>query len=416
MRFEALSSAPYRRFWLGSIASVGSTQLYFISKAWLVFELSGSALDLGFLGAATAVPTIFATLIGGLVADRINRRSVLILTSGISAVLLLILGVLDASELVRVWHVLLISSLLGLVQGFDFPARSSIFPALINKKQMMSAVSLNSILWQGSRMILPAIGGFLISITDTSLIFFICGIGFFCMLTVLLTLEVRQDNHANDAPWYEFKEGVKFVINHRLFLTLILLSWISMFFGTSYVQIMPLFADMLQSAEQGYGLLISATGVGSIIGNLFISRYQQSRKLGIMMLSSAAMAPCSLIGFSLVAWILAGTVGAFWLACCFAILTPALSSVFLVSSMTVLQIKVPDAFRGRVMGIHSITFSMISLGGLAAGALAAQFSAPVAVVIGAFVVLSSVTWVVFKVSEIAKLDLNLQSKQTESFQ
>ena len=415
MRFDALSSAPYRRFWLGSIASVGSTQLYFISKAWLVFELSGSALDLGFLGAATAVPTIFATLIGGLVADRINRRSVLILTSGISAVLLLVLGVLDATELVRVWHVLLISSLLGLVQGFDFPARSSIFPALINKKQMMSAVSLNSILWQGSRMILPAIGGFLISITDTSLIFFICGIGFFCMLTVLLTLEVRQDNHANDAPWYEFKEGVKFVIKHRLFLTLILLSWISMFFGTSYVQIMPLFADMLQSAERGYGLLISATGVGSIIGNLFISHYQQSRKLGIMMLSSAAMAPCSLIGFSLVAWILAGTVGAFWLACCFAILTSALSSVFLVSSMTVLQIKVPDAFRGRVMGIHSITFSMISLGGLAAGVLAAQFSAPTAVVIGAFVVLSSVIWVVFKVSEIAILDLNLQSKHAESF-
>ena len=180
-----------------------------------------------------------------------------------------------------------------------------------------------------------------------------------------------------------------------------------MFFGISYVQIMPLFADMLQSGERGYGLLISATGVGSIIGNLFISRYQQSRKLGIMMLSSAAMAPCSLIGFSLVAWILAGTSGAFWMACCFAILTAALSSVFLVSSMTVLQIKVPDAFRGRVMGIHSITFSMISLGGLAAGALAAQFSAPVAVVIGALVVLSSVIWVVFKVSEIAKLNLNL---------
>ena len=179
---------------------------------------------------------------------------------------------------------------------------------------------------------------------------------------------------------------------------------------------MPLFADILQSAERGYGLLISATGVGSIIGNLFISRYQQSRKLGIMMLSSAAMAPCSLIGFSLVVWILAGTIGVFWLACCFAILTSAMSSVFLVSSMTVLQIKVPDAFRGRVMGIHSITFSMISLGGLAVGALAAQFSAPVAVVTGGLVVLSSVTWVAFKVSEISKLNLTQQSKHSESFQ
>ena len=405
MRFDALLSAPYRRFWLGSIASVGSTQLYFISKAWLVFELSGSALDLGFLGAATAVPTIFATLIGGLVADRINRRSVLILTSGISAVLLLLLGILDASELVRVWHVLLISSLLGLVQGFDFPARSSIFPALIDKKQMMSAVSLNSILWQGSRMILPAIGGFLISITDTSLIFFICGTGFFCMMAVLLTLEVRQDNNTKDTPWYEFKEGVKFVLHHRLFLTLILLSWISMFFGTSYVQIMPLFADMLQSGERGFGLLISATGVGSIIGNLFISHYQESRKLGIMMLSSAAISPFCLIGFSLVAWIFAGAEGAFWLACCFASLASALSSVFLVSSMTVLQVKVPDTFRGRVMGIHSITFSMISLGGLAAGILAANFSAPVAVVIGALIVISSVTLVMFKFSEIVKLEI-----------
>ena len=410
MRFDALLSAPYRRFWLGSIASVGSTQLYFISKAWLVFELSGSALDLGFLGAATAIPTIISTLIGGLVADRINRRSVLILTSGISAFLLLLLGILDASELVRVWHVLLISSLLGLVQGFDFPARSSIFPALIDKKQMMSAVSLNSILWQGTRMILPAIGGFLISITDTSLIFFICGTGFICMMSVLLTLKIKQHNNTNDTPWHEFKEGLKFVLHHRLFLTLILLSWISMFFGTSYVQIMPLFADMLQSGERGFGLLISATGVGSIIGNLFISHYQESRRLGIMMLSSAALAPCCIIGFSLITWIFAGKAGIFWIACCFAILASALSSVFLVSSMTVLQVKVPDAFRGRVMGIHSITFSMISLGGLAAGVLAAYFSAPIAVVIGALIVISSVTLVKFKYSEIFKLDLNKRLK------
>ena len=131
------------------------------------------------------------------------------------------------------------------------------------------------------------------------------------------------------------------------------------------------------------------------------------------MLSSAAMAPCFLIGFSLVAFILAGTANAFWVACCFAILASALSSVYLVSSMTVLQIKVPDAFRGRVMGIHSIAFSLIFLGGLSAGVLAANFSAPIAVVIGAFIVLSSVICVVFKFREIVKLDLNQQLKQTK---
>ena len=406
MRFDALASAPYRRFWLGSIASVGSTQLYFIAMAWLVFELSNSPLDLGLLGAATAVPNILATLIGGLVADRVNRRTILILTTGISTVLMLLLAALDATGLVRVWHVLLISGLLGLVQGFDFPARSSIFPSLIEPKQMLSAVALNSILWQGSRMIFPAIGGILIALTDTSLIFVLCGLGFITMLMVLCWLEVVQGIQAKTDPWHEFKEGLRFVIHHRLFLTLILLTWISMFFGTSYIQIMPIFADILQSGERGYGLLISATGVGSVAGNLFISRFQQSRRLGLMMLSCAALAPFSLIGFSLVAGTLANVAGAFWLASLFAVMTAAFSSVFLVSSMTVLQLKVPDKLRGRVMGIHSITWSMIALGGLMAGALASKFSAPVAVVIGAVIVLSSVIWVTIRKLELLNLNVH----------
>jgi len=406
VRFDALASAPYRRFWLGSIASVGSTQLYFIAMAWLVFELSNSPLDLGLLGAATAVPNILATLIGGLVADRVNRRTILILTTGISTVLMLLLAALDATGLVRVWHVFLISGLLGLVQGFDFPARSSIFPSLIEPKQMLSAVALNSILWQGSRMIFPAIGGILIALTDTSLIFVLCGLGFITMLMVLCWLEVVQVIQAKADPWHEFKEGLRFVLHHRLFLTLILLTWISMFFGTSYIQIMPIFADILQSGERGYGLLISATGVGSVAGNLFISRFQQSRRLGLMMLSCAALAPFSLIGFSLVAGTLANVAGAFWLASLFAVMTAAFSSVFLVSSMTVLQLKVPDKLRGRVMGIHSITWSMIALGGLIAGALASKFSAPVAVVIGAVIVLSSVIWVTIRKLELLNLNVH----------
>jgi len=404
VRFDALSSVPYRRFWFGSIASVGSTQLFLLGMAWLVYELSDSALYLGLLGAATAVPTILATLVGGLVADRINRRSVLILTSGTSAILLLILAVLDATELVQVWHALLISALLGLVHGFDFPSRSSIFPALIEPKQMMSAVALNSILWQGSRMIFPAIGGLLIALTDTSLIFVICGIGFIAMVMVLFSIELEQIIQDKTNPWHEFKDGVRYVLHQRLFLTLILLTWISMFFGTSFLQIMPIFADIFHSGERGYGLLISAAGLGSVAGNFFISHFQQSRRLGLLMLSCAALVPFSLVGFSLVAGTLVNVTGAFWLACFLVVLASALSSVFLVSSMTVLQLKVPDNLRGRVMGIHSITFSMIALGGLTTGVLATIFSAPVAVVIGAVVVLLSVIWVMIRQEEIINLD------------
>ena len=404
MRLDALASLPYRRFWLGSIASVGSTQLYFMAMAWLVFELSGSPLDLGFLGAATAVPTILSTLAGGIVADRFNRRSILILTTAMAAVLLILLAILDATGFVRVWHVLAISGALGLVQGVDFPARTSIFPALIQPRQMMSAVALNSILWQGTRMILPAIGGVLIALTDTAVVFVLCALGFIGMALVLRSLQFKQEIDAVDKPWREFVEGVKFVLDRRLFLTLILLSWMSHFFGTSYVQIMPIFADILQSGERGYGLLISFTGLGSVTGTLLVGRFQQSRRLGMVMLSGAVLAPGALIGFSLVTGLLPSMVGAFGVASLFAVGAAAFSSIFLVSSMTVMQLKVPDKLRGRVMGIHSVTFSMIALGGLVTGALASSFSAPIAVAIGAVVLICSVIIAAVHQREILGLD------------
>lgn len=404
MHFDALTSLSYRRFWLGSIASVGSTQLYFIAMAWLVFELSGSPLDLGFLGAATAVPTILSTLAGGIVADRFNRRSILILTTGMAAVLLTLLAVLDATGFVRVWHVFVISGTLGLVQGVDFPARTSIFPALIQPRQMMSAVALNSILWQGTRMILPAIGGVLIAFTDTALVFILCAFGFIGMALVLCSLQVKQDIDAVDRPWREFVEGVKFIFHQRLFLILILLSWISHFFGTSYVQIMPIFADILQSGERGYGLLISCTGLGSVMGTLLVGRFQQSRRLGMVMLSGAVLAPGALIGFSLVIGFSPSMMGAFGVASLFVVGAAAFSSIFFVSSMTVMQLKVPDKLRGRVMGIHSVTFSMIALGGLVTGALASSFSPPIAVAIGSAVVMCSVIIAAVYQREILGLD------------
>ena len=404
MRFDALASLPYRRFWLGSMAAVGSTQLYFIGMAWLVFELSGSPLDLGFLGAAMALPTIAATLVGGILADRFNRRSILLVTTTTSAGLLLVLAVLDATGMVRVWHVLVASGLLGLVQGFDFPARSSIFPALIKPHQMMSAVALNSILWQGTRMILPAIGGVLIALTDTALVFGLSALGFLAMMWVLRSIKIPKDFTAGDKPWREFRDGVKFVLQHRLFRVLIMLTFSLHFFGTSYIQIMPIFADLLQSGERGYGLLISVTGVGSVIGTLLIGQFQQSRRLGRVMLLSAGLSPCALFGFALVTGVAPNAVAAFGLASLFVALSATLSSIFLVSSMTVLQLNVPDELRGRVMGIHSITFSLIALGGLVAGALAALFTAPVAVMIGAAVVLILVLWAMVRQREIFNLD------------
>ena len=404
MKLDALQSPRYRRFWLGSIFSTGATQLYFVGMGWLVFKLTGSALYLGLLGVAMAVPTILATLAGGLVADHGNRGRILLITSILAGVALGILTILDLGDWVTVWQVLLLAGLLGLISGFDMPARVSFFPALIEPHQMMSAVALNSILWQGTRMVLPAVGGVLIALADTWIIFALCTVGFAVMARILLSLQTpdtfprhSDDNRGLAAAW-------RFILQEKLFAVLIAMTWISMFFGTAYVQIMPVFAELLGTGEEGYGLLLSATGVGSVLGTILVGRLQNSPQLGGVMMGGSVLFCLSLILFALVTGLAADWRFAFALACGCAMLSAVGGSFFLISSMTVMQLAVPDALRGRVMGIHSITFSLIALGGLVWGPLAELFSAPSALLIGVGVVLASIVGFSIKFDRLWRLN------------
>lgn len=404
MKLDALQSPRYRRFWLGSIFSTGATQLYFVGMGWLVFKLTGSALYLGLLGVAMAVPTILATLAGGLVADHGNRGRILLITSILAGVALGILTILDLGDWVTVWQVLLLAGLLGLISGFDMPARVSFFPALIEPHQMMSAVALNSILWQGTRMVLPAVGGVLIALADTWIIFALCTVGFAVMARILLSLQTpdtfprhSDDNRGLAAAW-------RFILQEKLFAVLIAMTWISMFFGTAYVQIMPVFAELLGTGEEGYGLLLSATGVGSVLGTILVGRLQNSPQLGGVMMGGSVLFCLSLILFALVTGLAADWRFAFALACGCAMLSAVGGSFFLISSMTVMQLAVPDALRGRVMGIHSITFSLIALGGLVLGPLAELFSAPSALLIGVGVVLASIVGFSIKFDRLWRLN------------
>ena len=390
MRLDALQSPRYRRFWFGSIGSTGASQLYFVGLSWLVFKLTGSATYLGLLGFALAAPTILATLAGGLLADRSNRGRILLLTSILAGLALAILTLLDATGWVQVWQVLILAGLLGLISGFDLPARIAFFPSLVEPSQMMSAVALSSILWQGTRMILPALGGLLIAAADTWLLFFICTLGFGFMSYILLGLQTSHTPTATDNDDQSLRSAARFIFREKLFLVLILMTYISMFFGTAYVQIMPVFAELLGAGEKGFGYLISATGVGSVTGTLIIGRVQHTSRLGKFMMGGAVLFALSLMMFATVTGLFAEAPWAFYAAAAFAVVSAIGGSFFLISSMTVLQLAVPDPLRGRVMGIHSITFSLIALGGLVLGPIAEFFSAPVAVLFGAIVLCLSI--------------------------
>ena len=177
-RFAAFKAPLYRRYWLGSLGSVGATQFVMMGQAWLVFELSGSAADLAILGVAASLPTIILVFLGGVIADRFDRRKIMLITTPIQAALLGTLALLDATNIVEVWHVWLIAAAFAGVAGFDWPAWQSIFPLLIDRRHMMSAVSLNAMLWQGMRMVMPGIGGIVVASYTTAAVFGIGAVGF----------------------------------------------------------------------------------------------------------------------------------------------------------------------------------------------------------------------------------------------
>jgi predicted MFS family arabinose efflux permease len=315
----------------------------------------------------------------------------------------LLLAALDFTGAVEVWHVIVIAALIGLTSGFDWPARQAFFPSLIDRKQLMSAVALNSVLWQGTRMVMPAIGGIVIAVSGTAVIFVAAAAGFFTMFLVMSSFDA---GHRVTQPWnslHQFVEGLKFIGSSRIFATLIPLTWMVSFFGVSYIQLMPAFAEILAVGERGFGFLLAASGVGSVTGTIFIVLVQKTRRLGWLILAGALCSTLALFGFSIVTAYAGAIEKAYAVAICFVFLMSMFNSVYLISSMTVLQMRVPDALRGRVMGIHGITFSLISLGALFGGSVAAAFSAPTAAAVGASIVLLAVLSVATTQGEIRSL-------------
>lgn len=403
--YGALGQPLYRRYWLGSIASVGGGRLVMLAQAWLVYELSGSALALGYLGAATAVPSIIITIYGGALADRLDRRVLIMVASVATAAMYLILGLLDFLEVVEVWHVIAIAGLTSAISGVDGPARQAFYPALIQRDQMMSAVALNSIIWQSTRMVLPAVGGVLLAVTDTWVNFMLGMVGYLALFAVMWTLRVRvQRPVVLVSSLHHIVEGVKFILNTRLFLVLITWSYIGMFFGNSYAELMPAFARTLGANEQGYGLLLSMGGVGSVVGTLIVGTLQGARRLGWIMLGGAALSALMLYGFAFVTGF-ADVVSWAFVAALFCVFAAAMfGQGFMISSMTVMQMNVPDELRGRVMGIHTITYSFMSLGALMLGALADATSPSLAVGISVSVYLFTILVVAFTQPVVRRID------------
>ena len=379
LRYPALGYALYRRYFLASLASVGAQQFVGLAQGWLVFRLSHSAVQLGVLGAATALPNIVLSLFGGVLADRFDKRAIQLCTSALTATLLFTLAVLDFTGVVEVWHVWTIAGLCAVISGIEWPTRQAYFPHLIERGALMSAVTLNAFVWQVTRMVIPALGGLLIAYVATWFLFVLSGFGIVTMFLVMWWIPVRTTpTPTTHSTARQIFDGLHFIWTNELFRWLIGLSYCGMFFAFAYMQILPVFLRALGASATGYGFLFSASGFGSVAGTLLVGELQHKRPLGVILLAGAILSGLCLYGFAV-----AVALGWYPLALVAVFFAALFSSLSAITTLTALQLEVPDALRGRVMGTQSITYSLMPLGALAMGAVAEHGTPVLAVALGA---------------------------------
>ncbi|MPZ50748.1 MAG: MFS transporter [Dehalococcoidia bacterium] len=397
--FSALRYPQYKRFWFGNLFSIGAQQMLFLAQGWLVYDLTGSALYLGYAGLVTAIPAILLNLAGGVLADRLDQRKVIMITQATTAALIFTLATLTALGWVEVWHVLVIAFFSGALQAFNNPARQSIFPQLLDRKDLMNAISLNSMIWQGTRIIAPAIGGVLIAFVDTATVFYVCGFGALGMVIAAAGLKVEhQPRPRQEGVFTDLRIGLSFIRDNFLFAFLIGMTFFNSFFGQSGLTLMPVFAeDVLDVGPSGLGFLFSAYGTGTFLGVLIASNLGNFEHKGLLIVLGATAFGGFLLLFAICPYYPLALLPLFLAGIC--------NQAYIISVQSILQLRVPDELRGRVMGVYGMTYNMGPLGALVAGGIADAVSAQAAVAVGAIAIMAFALGVALTRSEVRSLQV-----------
>jgi MFS family permease len=384
---RALRHRNFQLFFSGQLISLIGTWMQSVAQSWLVYRLTGSALLLGSVGFASQVPVFLFAPLGGIAADRLNRRHIVIATQVAAMFLAFILAALTLWHKVQVWHVFVLASLLGVVNAFDIPGRQSFLVDMVGKDDLMNAIALNSSMFNGARVIGPAIAGILVAKIGEGWCFFANAVSYIAVIVGLLLMKVHSPARALAAsPLEHMLEGFRFVNRTAPIRALLLLLGLVSLVGMPYVVLMPIFADqILHGGARGLGLLMGATGVGALLGALTLAFRSGVKGLGRWVAWCSAGFGASLVVFS-VSHI-------FWVSVI--LLLPVGYTIMLqmASSNTLIQVMVPDALRGRVMAVYSMMFmGMAPIGALLGGALAERLGAQMTVAIGGLASLAGACW------------------------
>lgn len=334
------------------------------TESWITHELNESPEALGLLGLFTALPTILLNLFGGAIADRFNKKIMITICQSLTLIGVILFAFLYQINFMEYWHIYFFAAAGGAINAFELPARMSYYPLLISKQGMPSAVAMNSLTWQGTRVIAPAIAGLLIAAFGGTSTLIVCCLGFLMMIFFLNLIKVKLSTMKKSGnPLQDIIDGLSFIYQNKLFLTIITYSFFLGFFGWIYMIMMPYMAvQVLEVSSSGTGVLLTAAGCGAVIPTIIFAKNGiNNRRLGIS--AGSFFSGIAIILFAFTSYQFQN----FYLALVCVFVIGLSSSIYMLSAISAIQLNVPDRLRGRIMGIYTITYSIVSLGGLYSG-------------------------------------------------
>ena len=378
--FAGLRYRNYRLYWLGQLSSVLALNMEMAAQAWLVFLLTDSPLMLGVAGIVYAVPRVSLVLVGGAVADRADKRRIMVCTQSLLALAYLVLGLLILTERVVFWHVLVFAFNSGLMRSFDRPSRYALLPEMVPREEIANAVALGSSVWQACRLVGPGLAGLLIHWFGVGHTFIACFVSSAAAVALWAFIRTRPlIGQPQGGVWRNILAGLDFVRRNQLFYSLLGLTCFNSLFGMSYVILLPVFArSILEVDSRGFGLLQSFSGVGALIGTLIVAYLAQAGRRGWQVLVGSAIFGSLLMLFAYSS--------SFALSLGLIFFLGLFNQIYLTSINTILQLNLPNDLRGRVLGLFGLTWDLMPLGGAISGTVAEFAGAPTAVALGGFLV------------------------------
>lgn len=365
--FRTLRYRNYRLFFAGQCISLIGTWMQQIALSWLVYRLTHSVFLLGMVGFVSQFPTFLFAPFAGVLSDRWNRHHILIFTQSMSMLLAITLAVLVLTEVIAVWHILLLTLFLGCVNALDIPTRQSFVIYMVDKREDLgNAIALNSAMFNGARFLGPSVAGLLIAAVGEGICFLLNGLSYLAVIAALLAMKLSpvhsESMKAN--MLHDFKEGLAYTFGSQPIRSILLLLALTSFMGVPYAVLMPAFArDILHGGPHTLGFLMSATGAGALLGAAYLASRRSISGLGKIIPITAGIFGMGLIGFSLSRIL--------WFSLLLMFIAGFGIMVQVASSNTLLQTIVDDNMRGRVMSFFAVSFmGMAPFGSLLAGSLA----------------------------------------------